>query len=134
MDDDHPLPAYQSLLDVSQQPGWMLVTVRPSTFSLSLARSMARTARQALKSGRTRAVLIDLRQMRGSPTTTQRFLMGVYLAALRFPGPVAMVGNESMMDPERFGELVARSRGVHGKAFIDFNAAQQWLGKATARA
>ena len=31
------------------------------------------------------------------------------------------------MDPERFGEMVARSRGLDGRVFTDIAEARAWL-------
>jgi len=125
---------YESLIEVSHQPEWLVVTVRPATYSWPLGQAILRTARNALKTATVRAALVDVREVHGRMSTTQRFLMGVYGAALRFPGPLAMVGSEAMVDPERFGAVVARSRGAHTEVFTDIDAARQWLAKAIARA
>jgi len=125
--------AYDSLIEVSHQPEWLVVTVRPSSYSWPLGQTIRRTARNALEAGPARAVLIDVREVRGKMSTTQRFLMGVYAAALRFPGPIAMVGHELMVDPEHFGALVARSRGAHSEAFTVLGEAERWLARMIAR-
>lgn len=58
---------------------------------------------------------------------TQRFLMAAYGAALRFPGPVAIVAQEQLLDPERFGVMVARAHGANLQVFTDLDEAERWL-------
>jgi len=43
---------------------------------------------------------------------------------------VALVGNEPLIHPERFGEIVARNRGADARAFTDEAEALRWLGVA----
>lgn len=73
------------------------------------------------------AVVIDVREVILTLTTTDRYRLGEEAAA-RWPGvPVAVVAAPVLVDPERFAEMVARSRGVDGRVFTDMAEARAWL-------
>lgn len=77
-------------------------------------------------------ILVDGLDLHGHPPTTfERFKLGEYVAelCLRFGKPVriAVVGKVPIVDPNRFGEMVARNRGVNGKVFTDLEEAKAWL-------
>jgi hypothetical protein len=77
------------------------------------------------------AVLIDARELEGAPTTMERYHWGVQIATRSAAGPrirIAVVGNEPIIDPDRFGEIVATNRGASGRAFTDLQEAIAWLG------
>jgi len=40
---------------------------------------------------------------------------------------VAVVARPEHLDTQRFGELVARNRGVNLRGFTDYQAAEKWL-------
>ena len=65
------------------------------------------------------------------PTTLERFNLGEYVAeiCLQFVRPVriALAAEIPIVDPERFGETVARNRGTNGKVFTDLEEAKAWL-------
>ena len=76
------------------------------------------------------AVLVDARQVEGAPTTMDRYNWGVHIANRSAAGLriwIAVVGNEGIIDPDRFGETVAFNRGAFGRAFTDFTEAIAWL-------
>lgn len=81
------------------------------------------------------AVVIDVRGSIAPLTTTERYRLGED-AAVHWPGvPVAVIGSAGIVEPERFAEMVARSRGVDGRVFTDENEARAWLtGRVAARA
>jgi hypothetical protein len=86
----------------------------------------------AINSGRP-AVLIDALDLGGAPPTTlERFDMGAYAAKRQHRERklvrIAVVGEEPMIDPCRFGETVARNRGAMVGVFTDFGEALAWLG------
>ena len=77
-------------------------------------------------------VLIDVRQVTGRvPTILDRFEMGVHMAKnYRESDPrirLAVLGQEPMIHPERFGELVARNRGADARVFTDEAVALAWI-------
>ena len=78
------------------------------------------------------AVLIDARGVTPpEPTLMQRFDLAVHLAGehlRQFPRVrLALLGNEPVIHPERFAEIVATNRGANVKAFTDEKLALDWL-------
>jgi hypothetical protein len=78
------------------------------------------------------AVLVDVRQVTGSPPSlTDLFEQGVHVAKLgqdsnariRF----AHLSDERMLHPQRFGEVVARSHGALIRVFTEPDDAIAWL-------
>lgn len=58
----------------------------------------------------------------------ERFRLG--LSALDFAGKlrkIAVLGRPDLLDRQRFGELVARNRGINIRAFSTLDEATQWL-------
>jgi len=82
-------------------------------------------------------VLVDGRQLQGELDAFQRFLFGKFAAdtvanflekrgvplALQF----AYVLREPILDPNRFGQMVAVNRGMWVKAFDNIDDAVEWL-------
>ena len=78
------------------------------------------------------AILVDARLVTGNPPTLMdRYQMGVHVAELESgPGPrirVALVSNEPMIHPQRFGEVIAKSRGAQARVFTDLDEAMAWI-------
>jgi len=78
------------------------------------------------------AILVNGMELKGQPPTTlERFNLGEYVAQLCFeygkPFRIAVVSNIPIVDPERFGETVARNRGVNGMVFTDLQVAKAWF-------
>lgn len=78
------------------------------------------------------AVLVDIRAVTGrEPTLAERYQLAVRVAdtqaatkpRIRF----ALLGHEPMIHPERFGEIVATTRGADGRVFTDEASALEWL-------
>jgi hypothetical protein len=82
-------------------------------------------------------VLVDCLQMGGSPTMVERYTLSEFLAReiveLKGFPRLAFLGKEPLVDPNRFGELVATNRGVRMKTVEQMEDALNWLGD-TARA
>jgi hypothetical protein len=84
-----------------------------------------------------RKVLVDIRQVKGNPSTMDRYAFSVALAekfnkACRAGADprtrFGFVGNEPMVEKDRFGETVAVNRGLNLKVMEDMDEALQWLG------
>lgn len=73
------------------------------------------------------AVLIDIRDLDAMATVSERYRLGEAAAANWTGPPVALVGTRQLVDPERFGEMVARNRGLDGRVFTDVAEARAWL-------
>ncbi len=77
-------------------------------------------------------ILIDVNSFIGNPSINDRFEASEFLAKQireKAPGKirVALVGQEPLIYPGGFGEMVLTNRGVNGKFFSKFNEAIQWL-------
>lgn len=77
-------------------------------------------------------LLVDVRKITGRlPTVLDRYNFGVHIAEKYLNSEprvrLAVLGNEPMIHPERFGELVARNRGADARAFTDETLALNWL-------
>ena len=78
------------------------------------------------------AMLIDVRKITGRlPTLLDRYDFGVHVAENYLSTDprirLALLGNEPMIHPERFGELVARNRGADARVFTEEAQALDWL-------
>jgi hypothetical protein len=103
-------------------------------FCLKDACSMLREVLvESAERGATR-VLVDCLMMGGSPTMLERYALAEFLARemveLKSFPRLAFLGKEPLVDPNRFGELVARNRGVRMKTVEQMEDALSWLGGA----
>jgi len=80
------------------------------------------------KSANCKRLLIDFTAVQGKISIVDRYNLGEKsrIFALRNL-KVATVVTEEQFDAERFGELVARNRGVNLRIFTDPRAAEEWL-------
>lgn len=79
-----------------------------------------------------RSALVDVRGITGSvPTILDRFDIGVRIAELHLEQRprirLALLGDEPMIHPDRFGEIVARNRGADARVFTQEAEALDWL-------
>ena len=77
-------------------------------------------------------ILIDGMEIQGTPPTMlERYDLGEYTAELCFkykrPFQIAVAGKVPFVDPDRFGETVARNLGVNGKVFTELEESLLWL-------
>ncbi|HVZ79895.1 MAG TPA: hypothetical protein VHE12_03740 [bacterium] len=84
-------------------------------------------------------VLIDVREVMGAPDIWERFQFATlfatrYLAARAKdsipPSHFALLGQEPLLDPKRFGEKVAQNRGLSVRVFLTEPEALEWLRSA----
>jgi len=84
-------------------------------------------------------ILVDCRDYSGKVSTLDRFLLAMFfvkensklLARRMHPIKVTFVVSKSLLDPRKFGETVARNRGLYGLATDDMKEALHWLEKDT---
>jgi hypothetical protein len=106
-------------------------TFRPAgRVSFDDAVALIRRAIDAACASGTRELLVDTRGLTGfaSPDTFERFLAAVQWAEggagrLR----LSMVARPEMIDPDRFGVLVAANRGLTSNIFTGEDDARAWL-------
>ena len=84
-------------------------------------------------------ILVDCRDFSGKITLLDRFLLAVFfvkensklLARRMHPIKAAFVLSKSIIDPRRFGETVARNRGLYGLVTDNMEEALDWLEQDT---
>lgn len=123
------------LIKVTAEPRFIRVTTS-GDFTLAEAQRTFREAIDAVARHKTDKVLFDGREVIGEPTIIQRFYYGDFAArtVARYaaesgnPWPqFAYVLQEPVLDPNRFGEKVARNRGMNMKVFDNLEEALTWL-------
>jgi hypothetical protein len=74
------------------------------------------------------AILVDVRELTGPrPDGMTLYDLGVLASRDIIGVRVAFVASEAFVDPRRFGESVARNRGLNLRVFTDMNEALGWL-------
>ncbi len=114
-----------------------VLVVVTGMFEESEAKQVFRDAIEAAAKHNLLKILIDCRQLLGAPGTAQRFDLSdsisrfYHQSRLHAPGKafirLAVVGSEPLIDRDRFGEVVARNRGVPIKVTTSIEEALQWL-------
>ena len=105
-------------------------------FSLSEAKIMYADALECLLKNDVTILFFDAFRVKGVVTTMDRFYFGEFAAfeSLKYMGKglkkitVSICGKEPIIDPRRFGEIVARNRGLNLKVTTDKNESLQFLG------
>ena len=123
------------ILTTSAEPDFLRAVIR-GEFSSEEAERTFIEIMDAVTQHKSDKVLLDGRDVTGEPTTMQRFYYGEFAAATvaryskesRKPGPkFAYVLVEPVLDPARFGEVVAVNRGMNIKVFENLAQALGWL-------
>jgi hypothetical protein len=128
--------------EIHPEPG-LLRAVVSGVFSTDEAERTFVEMLDAVARLQTEKILVDGRTIKGEPDTIQRFLYGEFSARtvarymMGTPGipaasQFAYVLHEPVLDPARFGMIVATNRGMWVKAFDNMDAAMQWLASAPA--
>lgn len=105
-------------------------------FSLSEAKIMYADALTILFEKNLSIILFDAAKVKGKVTTLERYYFGEFAAfeSLKYLRKglkritVSICGEEPIIDPKRFGEIVARNRGLNLKVTTDKNESLQFLG------
>ena len=123
------------LIKVTAEPRFLRV-VASGDFTMSEAERTFREVIDAVAIHKTDKVLFDGREVIGEPTIMQRFFysnfaaltVARYAAESGKPAPqFAYVLEEPVLDPNRFGEKVARNREMNTKVFDNLEEAFAWL-------
>lgn len=85
----------------------------------------------ALRAAPAAAVLVDISEMFGPLDDLGRYRFAMAAVSAELAGPIAFVGREGLIDPGRFGEVVARNRGVNVRVFVDETEGRAWLREQT---
>jgi len=105
-------------------------------FSLEVAKKMYTDALGKLVDKKISKLLFNVRKVTGKVTTMDRYYLGEFAAleSIKYmrkglqSNAVAFYGIEPIIDPERFGELVARNRGLNLKVTSEKKEALLFLG------
>ena len=105
-------------------------------FSLSDVKIMYTDALESLLDNNFSKLFFNAYKVKGKVTTIDRYYFGEFAAleSLKYMGKglnriaVSIYGIEPIIDPERFGEIVARNRGLNLKVTTDKIEALQFLG------
>jgi hypothetical protein len=126
------------ILEIRPESGFLNVGAR-GEFSLQEAERTFLEMLEAVARDKVKKVLFDGRRLTGDPDTMERFYYGEFAADSVFKfrdrgifpyTKFAYVLKEPVLDPLRFGEIVAVNRGMHVKAFDNLEDAVGWLGIA----
>ena len=128
-------------LNISAKSGYLHVDAK-GRFSLEEAKRTFVEMLEAVARNKAGKVLFDGRGLEGNPKFMERFFYGQFAAetVIQFAGrgvspstAFAYVLDVPMRDPARFGETVARNRGMNVTIFDHLNDALGWLGMAPIR-
>jgi hypothetical protein len=124
------------ILQISAESGFLRVDAT-GRFSLDEAKRTFLEMLQAVARHKVEKVLFDGRKLEGEPRTMERFYYGEFAAqavslyvdrGVPYATQFAYVLVEPVLDPQRFGEDVARNWGMYVKAFDNLESALGWLG------
>jgi type II secretory pathway component PulJ len=118
----------------------LLRVIATGEFSLEEAERTFLEMFDAVAQHKTPKVLVDGRELKGKPSTFERFFYGEFVAQavkkqiIKHGEPhdlqFAYVVQEPVLEPQRFGETVAVNRGMWVKAFDNIEDALGWLRRA----
>ncbi len=105
-------------------------------FSLSEAKKMYTDSLEILLENKLAKLFFNVFKVEGKVSFIDRFHLGEFAAfeSINYMGKgllritVSMYGKEPIIDPERFGEIVARNRGLNLKVTTTKKEAFQFLG------
>jgi hypothetical protein len=101
----------------------------PIRDQVAVVQAVAAAIAAARVEGRSR-LLVDLRPTAGMapPTLAQRdALVAIWARAAQGQVMVALLAQPEMLDPERFGEMMAAAAGFRAEGFSDPDLAMAWL-------
>lgn len=106
------------------------------TFNVDAMLEVYESAFRIAASKDRKAVLVDIRGLQGEPPTImERYKQGLHVAKKQQESGmsilIAVVGNDPMIDPRKFGETVGRNRGAIGRVFTDIDEAVDWIERET---
>lgn len=123
---------YELSLTIEPRQSYLYV-IATGNFDLYAAQNSFRKIFSAVAQHNLSKVLIDLRPLEGNMSTMDRFSLAEFVSSERFEheGTVAVrlavVGKHPIVEPQRFGETVARNRGVNVCVMTDIDDALEWL-------
>jgi len=109
---------------------WLVVRLS-GPFNLEWFLGVIADVGQAMRSAPAVALLVDTHELYGTIEDLDRYRFAVAISEQQIAAPLAFVGNEPVVDAGRFGESVARNRGVNVRVFSNEPDARVWLREQT---
>jgi len=131
-------PSMDIELQTELKPDYAHVCCRGPANADDILQAMEIAFLLAARKGR-KAILFDLLDLTGEPFgTMDRYAGGTRIVELAreygFDIAFAFLGNEPMVETERFCETVARNQGGRVRAFLNIDEAVGWFKKSTSAA
>ena len=122
-------------IEISLMPDYISLNCSGTCSSVSELNSVFQRAVALARDHRRRKILILANEVTGELTTQDRYVGASFLTEQVFRAPewisaIAVVGQPPLIDPARFGETVARNRGINGRVFTDVDEAVGWIDRA----
>lgn len=122
-------------IEISLMPDYISLNCSGTCGSVSELNSVFQRAVALARDHRRRKILILANEVTGELTTQDRYVGASFLSEQVFQAPewisaIAVVGQPPLIDPARFGETVARNRGINGRVFTDVDEAVGWIDRA----
>jgi hypothetical protein len=122
-------------IEISLMPDYISLNCSGTCSSVSELNSVFQRAVALARDHQRRKILILANQVTGELTTQDRYEGAAFLTEQVFRAPewisaIAVVGQPPLIDPARFGETVARNRGINGRVFTDVDEAVGWIDRA----
>jgi len=121
------------ITEIILEPGYVCLRCEGNFSSVSELLQVFDAAFRAAEENQRDRVMVDGGAIAGKNISTiERFKIGTFLSELNNNIPMnivalAVVAPEPLVEAERFGETVARNRGVNGRAFTNVAEAKSWL-------
>ena len=109
---------------------WLVVRLS-GPYSLQWFLGVIADVGQAMRNAPAAALLVDTHELYGTIDDLDRYRFAVAISEQQIAAPLGFVGSEPIVDAGRFGESVARNRGVNVRVFTDEPAAREWLREQT---
>jgi len=122
-------------IEISLAPDHIRLDCSGTCSTLSELKAVFQQAVTLARDNQRRKILILANAVRGELTTQDRYEGARFLTDQVFHAPewisaIAVVGQPPLIDPARFGETVARNRGINGRVFTDQDEAVAWIASA----
>ena len=114
-------------LQIERKDNWVVARLS-GVADIEKAHARFEEIAQACDRMSTKRLIVDVTNAALPLSATDKFEMGRHAVVFAQHGiKVAVVATPDQLDPERFGEVVARNRGVNIRLFTDVEAAEEWL-------
>ncbi|HZE98397.1 MAG TPA: hypothetical protein VE981_15300 [Planctomycetota bacterium] len=97
------------------------------TFALERFKRQAEAASEACLKKKMAKLLVDISRFSPNLSITDRYELAVHAVRVSKGLKVALVATETFVDPNKFGIMVARNRGLLVDVFTDRRKAVDWL-------